>query len=306
MTRILVAGSSGQVGWELLSTLAPLGTIIALDRKRMDLANPDSIRQAIRDAKPEIIVNAAGYTAVDQAESEPGLALQVNGVAPGIMAEEAKRLGAILIHYSTDYVFDGELTRPYTENDVPNPVNTYGKSKLAGERAVEAVGGSYLVLRTSWVYSARRSNFVLTVLRLARDRPELSMVKDQTGSPTWARALAQATADLLRSRELIPAHSGIYHLAAAGHTSRYDFANAIIRSAKEVSGMRDGWARVEAITSDQYPLPAVRPRSLVTDRKKMKRVFDLEMAPWKDELKACIAEIPAMKPGRQQTSPKSC
>jgi len=291
VTRILVPGSTGQVGWELQSTLAPLGTVIAPDRKQMDLANPDSIRQAIRDARPEIIVNAAGYTTVDKAESEPDLALQVNGVAPGIMAEEAKRLGAILIHYSTDYVFDGELSRPYTENDAPNPVNTYGKSKLAGERAIEAVGGNYLVLRTSWVYGARRTNFVLTVLRLARDKPELSMVRDQTGSPTWARALAEATADLLRRRELIPAHSGIYHLSAAGHTSRYDFANAIIGSAREISGMRDGWAQVKAITSDQYPLPAVRPRSLVTDRTKVKRDFGVEMTPWEAQLPACIREL---------------
>ena len=169
----------------------------------MDLADPDSIRRAIRDARPEIIVNAAAYTKVDKAESEPDLAMQVNGVAPGIMAEEAKRLGAILVHYSTDYVFDGELDRPYVEDDPPNPVNAYGKTKLAGERAIEAVGGRHLILRTSWVYSARGSNFVLTVLRLAREKPELAMVDDQTGSPTWARALAEATAELLRRKELV-------------------------------------------------------------------------------------------------------
>ena len=243
MVRILIPGRTGQVGWELQSALAPLGTVIALDRSRMDLANPDSIRRAIRDANPEIIVNAAAYTHVDKAESEPDLAMQVNGVAPGIMAEEAKRLGAILVHYSTDYVFDGEFDRPYVEDDKPNPVNAYGKSKLAGELAVAAVGGRYLILRSSWVYSARGSNFVLTVLRLAREKPELAMVDDQTGSPTWARALAEATADLLRRKDRILGHSGVYHLAASGHASRYEFANEIIRIMRDVSGQPGGWQR---------------------------------------------------------------
>lgn len=294
--RILVPGRNGQVGWELQAALAPLGTVVALDRGQMDLANPDSIRRAIRDAQPGIIVNAAAYTHVDKAESEPGLALQVNGVAPGIMAEEAKRLGAIFVHYSTDYVFDGELDRPYVEDDAPHPVNTYGETKLAGERAIEVVGGQYLILRASWVYSARGSNFVLTMLRLAREKPELSVVDDQTGSPTWARALAQATAGLLQRRELIPRHSGIYHLAAAGHASRHAFASAILRAAKAISGIPDGWPQVKAIASDQYPLPARRPRFLVSDRGKVKRVFGVEMTHWEVELHACIREmVPMMR-----------
>jgi dTDP-4-dehydrorhamnose reductase len=236
---------------------------------------------------------------VDRAESEPDLAMQVNGVAPGIMAEEAKRLGAIFIHYSTDYVFDGELDRPYREDDQPNPVNTYGKTKLAGERAVEAVGGQYLILRTSWVYSARGSNFVLTVLRLAREKPELAMVDDQTGSPTWARALAEATAELLGRKERITRHSGVYHLTAAGHTSRYEFTKAIIDIMKEVSGIPNGWASVKQTTSDQFPLPARRPRRPATSMEKIKRAFGIEVPRWETQLKAFLAEFSASGRWRQ-------
>ena len=295
MQRILVPGRTGQVGWELQSALAALGTVIALDRRQMDLTNADSIRRAIRDAKPEIIVNAAGYTLVDKAEAEPELAMQVNGVASGVIAEEAKRLGALLIHYSTDYVYDGELDRPCVEDDMPNPVNTYGKTKLAGERAITAVGGQYLILRTSWVYSARGTNFVLTILRLARERPELAVVEDQTGSPSWARALAQATAELLRRQALIPGNSGIYHLAATGHTSRYNFARSIILNARELSGEHDGWAWVKPITSGQYPLPAKRPVHPVTAKEKIKRVFGFEMPHWETQLRSFLAEIARLR-----------
>lgn len=294
MQRILVPGANGQVGWELLTALEPLGTVIGLDRSGMDLASPDSIRRAIRNAKPDVIVNAAAYNNVDRAESESALAMQVNGIAPGVMAEEAKRLGAILVHYSTDYVFDGERDRPYVEDAAPNPVNAYGKSKLAGERAVAAVGGNHLILRTSWVYSARGSNFVLTVLRLAREKPELSMVDDQSGSPTWARALASATVELLRRKELITRESGVYHLMAGGHTSRYAFARAIIDTMKEISGIPDGWASVKPITSDQYPLPARRPPHPVANTDKIKRVFGIEMPRWEDQLRSCLRDHAAL------------
>jgi dTDP-4-dehydrorhamnose reductase len=197
MTKILITGKNGQVGWELQRVLAPLGEVIAIDRKEMDLANPDAIRARIREIKPDIIVNAAAYTAVDKAESEPDLALAVNGIAPGILAEEAKRLGALLVHYSTDYVFDGTKSSPYAEEDSPNPLNVYGKTKLAGERAIAASGADYLILRTSWVYSARGKNFMLTILRLARERDELRIVDDQVGAPTSSIAIAQATARIL-------------------------------------------------------------------------------------------------------------
>ena len=291
MLRILVPGKTGQVGWELQSALAPLGTVIALDRSRMDVTSDDSIRRIIREAKPGIIVNATGYTNVDKAESEPDLAMQVNGAAPGIMAEEAKRLGAILIHYSTDYVFDGELTRPYVEDDATNPVNTYGKTKLAGERAIEAVGGAYLILRASWIYSARGRNFVLTILRLAREKRELSVVDDQAGSPSWARSLAVATADLLRHKDLIPGHKGIYHLSAADHTSRYEFAKTIIKIAREFAGPSGDWASVKPITSDQYPLPARRPCNPVTSKHKIKRIFRVDPPNWEVQLRAFIVEL---------------
>jgi dTDP-4-dehydrorhamnose reductase len=291
MQRILVPGRNGQVGSELLTTLAPLGTVIGLDRGAMDLASRDSIRRAIRDAKPDVIVNAAAYNHVDRAESETDLAMQVNGIAPGIMAEEAKRLGAILIHYSTDYVFDGERDLPYVEDDPPSPVNAYGKSKLAGERAVAAVGGPHLILRTSWVYSARGSNFVLTVLRLAREKPELAMVDDQFGSPTWARALAQATVELLRKREMIGHHGGIYHLAAGGYASRFELANAIIGIMQELSGLTGGWAKVSPITTREFPLPARRPPHPVMSMEKIQRVFGVRMPHWREQLHGMLREL---------------
>lgn len=289
--RILVPGRNGQTGWELQAALAPLGTVIALDRAQMDLANADSIRRAIRDARPDIIVNAAGFTHVDNSESEPDLAMLVNGIAPGIMAEEAKRLGALLVHYSTDYVFEGEPNRQYVEDDAPGPVNAYGRTKLAGERAVQAVGGLYLILRASWIYGARGTNFVLTILRLARERPELSVVTDQTGSPTWARELAQATARLLGRGDTVREHCGIYHLAAAGHASRHELARAIIQTAQEISGDASGWAQVKPITSEEYKLPAKRPLELVISRDKVKSVFGVEMPNWRDQLRACLQEI---------------
>ena len=194
-------------------------------------------------------------------------------------------------------MYDGEQERPYTEDVAPNPVNTYGKSKLAGERAIQAVGGMHLILRTSWVYSARGSNFVLAILRLAREKPVLPVVNDQVGSPNWARALADSTAELLRRRHLIPGDGGVYHLSASGHTSRYEFARAIIRIMKELSGTADGWAEIQPITSGQYPLPARRPRNPVTDKSKMKRVFGIEMPHWEDQLRAFLAG-PALAPDR--------
>ena len=290
MQRILVTGGTGRVGWELQSALAALGTVVVPDRRQMDLTNPDSVRRTIRDANPNIIINAAGYTVVDRAEAEPELAMRINGVAAGILAEEAKRLGALLIHYSTDYVYDGELDRPYVEDDAPDPVNTYGKTKLAGERAITAVGGEHLILRTSWVYCARRTSFVLTILRLAREKPELPVVRDQAGSPSWARVLAQATAELLRRRERIPGNSGIYHMAATGHTSRYEFARSIIRIAREISGKHDGWATVRPITSREYPLPARRPVHPVTSKEKIQRVFGVELPHWEAQLRSFLVD----------------
>jgi len=293
MPRILLIGKTGQVGWELQHSLAPLGRVIALDRAQMDLTRPDSVRRSIRDAAPDIIVNAAGYTAVDKAESEPDLVMQVNAVAPGVMAEEARRLNALLVHYSTDYVFDGRKPGPYTEEDEPNPLNTYGKSKLDGERAIAASGCAHLILRASWIYSSRGTNFVLTMLRLAREREEIVVVDDQIGSPTWARALAQTSAELLGKVRRTKEETGIYHLSASGYTSRYDFAKKIIEIARELSGEKEGWATVRPITNAEYPLPAKRPLNAATSKEKIMRIFGIEMPVWTDQLYSYLHESAA-------------
>ena len=296
MKRILLIGKTGQVGWELQHSLPSLGPVIALDRTQMDLTNPDSIRQAIRDAAPDIIVNAAGYTAVDKAEAEPGLAMQVNAVAPGVIAEEARRLNALLVHYSTDYVFDGKGAGPYTEEDPVNPLNTYGKSKLEGERAIAASGCAHLILRISWIYSDRRTNFVLTMLRLARERKELAVVDDQIGSPTWARVLAWTSAELLRKVRRTKEETGVYHLSASGYTSRYDFARKIIETARQLSGEREYWAAVRPIKNAEYPLPAKRPLNVATSKEKIKRTFGIEMPVWTEQLNSYLRELAAEQP----------
>ena len=296
MKRILLIGKTGQVGWELQHSLAPLGRVIALDRTQMDLTCPDSVRRAIRDVAPDIIVNAAGYTSVDKAESEPELAMQVNAIAPGVIAEEARRLNALLVHYSTDYVFDGRTSEPYTEVDEPNPLNTYGKSKLEGERAIAASGCTHLILRISWIYSDRGTNFVRTMLRLAREREELAVVDDQIGSPTWARTLAQSSAELLGKVRRTKEETGIYHLSAAGYTSRYDFAKKIIETARQLSGEKEGWATVRPITNAEYPLPAKRPLNAATSKEKIKRTFGIEMPVWTEQLNSYLYERAADQP----------
>jgi dTDP-4-dehydrorhamnose reductase len=298
VTTILLTGKTGQVGWELQRALAPLGRVIALDRTQMDLANADAIRRTIRDAAPGIIVNAAGYTAVDRAESEPDLAMRVNAVAPGVIAEEAKRIDAVLVHYSTDYVFDGTRSTPYVEEDAPNPLNVYGKSKLEGERAVAASGCAHLTLRASWIYSARGSNFVLTILRLARERKELAIVDDQIGSPTWARTLAESTAELLRRIRQPREERGIYHLSANGFASRFDFAKRILDVAREISHENAGWASLRPITTAEYPLPAARPLNCATSKDKIKRVFGIEMPGWEEELRSFLNDMIAGTAGK--------
>lgn len=293
MQRILVPGRNGQVGWELLSALEPLGTVIGLDRSGMDLASPDSIRRAIRDAKPNIIINAAAYTAVDKAEAEPGLAMQINGVAPGIMAEEAKRLGALLVHYSTDYVFDGTKRAPYVEDDPPNAVSSYGRSKLAGEQAIALSGAIHLIFRTSWVYAARGHNFVRTMLRLGRERSELRVVDDQVGAPTWARFIAKATAQVLRQLgdgyKAIGDRAGIYNLTATGAVSWYGFASAIFAEAKAQLGMTP--PNLIPITTAEYPGPARRPANSRLDNSRLLATFGLTPPPWDKMLKLCMKEI---------------
>ncbi len=280
MNTILLIGKTGQVGFELARALAPLGRLVAPDRAELDLTSADSIRRAVKATQPDIVVNAGGFTIVDAAESDPDLAMQLNGVAPGILAECAAESDALLIHYSTTFVFDGTKNTPYTEEDQPNPVNAYGRSKLAGERAVMAVGGKNLILRASWVYSDRRTNFVLAMLKLARSRSELKVVDDQIGAPTWARDYADATAALLANPARLREAPGIYHLSAQSYCSRLQWAQRVIEGAKKYSGISTGWAKLLPTTTTLYPHPAPRPLYTATDNQKIERVFGLKMPEW--------------------------
>jgi dTDP-4-dehydrorhamnose reductase len=270
--RILLTGANGQVGWELQKALVPLGELTAPGRAELDLAQPKQIREAVRAARPEVIVNAAAYTAVDQAESERDAAFAVNAAAPGILAEEAKRAGVLLVHYSTDYVFDGAKPAPYVEEDTPNPLNVYGASKLAGERAIAASGCRRLILRTSWVYGPRGKNFFLTMLRLAKKRPELRVVDDQVGAPTSSLAIARATAQLLRADA-----QGLYHMSAAGETSWCGFARAILARAGIATP-------VIAIRTADYPAPARRPRNSRLDCSQLRMAFGTSLPSWETQL----------------------
>lgn len=295
--KILLTGKNGQVGWELQRTLAPLGEVVAVDRQALDLANPDAIRALIREVKPALIVNPAAYTAVDKAESEPELAMAVNGIAPGIMAEEAKRLGAAMVHYSTDYVFDGTKASPYTEKDLPNPGNVYGKTKLAGEQAIQAVGIPHLILRTSWVYGTRGRNFLLTIMRLAQERDELKIVDDQIGAPTSCRMIAEVTGQILaqcfspiaQSPSPIAPYSGLYHLTAAGQTSWHGFTAAILESRARLTGTPG--PRLSPIPTSAYPLPASRPLYSVMANDKLQQVFGVSAPAWQSGLSLCMDEM---------------
>ena len=277
--RILLAGRQGQVGWELERVLPVLGDVIATDRSALDLADPDSIRRAVRGARPEVIVNAAAYTAVGRAESEPEQAMRVNGEAPGVLAEEAGRLGALLVHYSTDYVFDGTKAGAYLETDAPNPLNAYGRSKLAGERAVQGSGCRHLLLRTSWVYAPRGKNFFLAISRKARAGERLRVVADQVGVPTTARFLAEHTAALVARRR-----EGLFNLVPCGQTSWHGFACAIVA----VLGLR---SEVEAIASRDYPQAAARPASSVLDNRAVAAELGATLPEWRQLLGQCATGI---------------
>lgn len=277
--RILLTGGDGQVGWELRRTLAVLGEVQALRRPEMDLGDTDAIRRVVRAANPDTIVNAAAYTAVDKAESKRDAAIAVNAVAPGVLADEAKRNGALLVHYSTDYVFDGTKPSPYVEEDAPNPINVYGESKLEGERAITTSGCRYLILRTSWVYGPRGSNFMLTMLRLARERPELRVVDDQVGAPTSSLEIARATATLLAKGAL-----GLYHMTAGGETTWCGFARAVLA--------RAGLATpVVAIRTEDYPTPARRPRNSRLNCGRLRADFSLALPPWEEGLSEAMCTV---------------
>ena len=299
--RILLVGKNGQVGWELQRTLAPLGEVLAIDRQGMNLTDPDSIRQVIRDNHPDLIVNAAAYTAVDKAEADVDMATAINGNAPGIMAEEAKRLGSALVHYSTDYVFDGAKTQPYVEDDPVNPLGVYGASKLAGERAIQAVGVPHLIFRTSWVYGARGKNFLLTMLRLCKERDELRVVADQIGAPTWSRMIAEMTGQVLACiaapdlRKGLPMSdvSGTYHLTGSGVTSWFGFTQAIVENVTlraDVSS-RSTPPRLVPITTSDYPTPAQRPKNSQMSNAKLANVFGLVSPAWDAQLRLCMRDV---------------
>jgi dTDP-4-dehydrorhamnose reductase len=292
--RILLIGPNGQVGWELLRCVQPFGQVIAVGRKQneqiqtlMDLTDPDSIRRVIREIKPTIIINAAAYTAVDKAEKESDLAHTINGTAPGILAEESQRLKSLLIHYSTDYVFDGKASQPYLEKEKVNPLGVYGSSKLAGERAIQAIGGQYFILRTAWVYGQRGNNFLLTMQRLAKEREELKIVADQIGAPTWSRMIAQATTHILSLlnsplyKADIEPLSGIYHLTCAGQTNWFEFAKAIITYS-------DKQPHISPITTDEYPAPAKRPAYSVLSNAKLAENFGITLPTWDKALELCL------------------
>ncbi|TAF06077.1 MAG: dTDP-4-dehydrorhamnose reductase [Nostocales cyanobacterium] len=289
--KILLTGTTGQVGWELQRTLMTVGDVISVGRNQLDLAKPDTICQTIRDVKPDLIVNPAAYTAVDKAESEPDLAMAINGIAPGVMAEEAKRLGAAMIHYSTDYVFDGTKNTSYTENDQPNPQNIYGKTKLAGEESIKSVGVNYLILRTSWVYGLHGKNFLLTMQKLAKEREEIKVVDDQIGAPTWSRMIAEITAQIVSQSQQSPSDffankGGLYHLSPSGKTSWYGFAKAIFND--DFPNNERKLQRLIPITTPEYPTPASRPAFSLLDNQQLSHTFGLVMPDWEQVLKLVL------------------
>ena len=302
--RLLVTGASGQVGWQLLRTLAPLGEVVAPSRAELDLADPESAAMAVRDIEPDVLLNAAAYTAVDKAESESQVAQAVNAVSPGRMAQELARRGGLMIHYSTDYVFDGAKAGPYNEDDPTGPLNVYGRSKLAGEQAIADTGCAYLILRTSWVYDTRGNNFLRRVLRLAREKHELRMVDDQHGAPTWARAIAEATAAVLvRLRAVRTADkwrsAGTYHLTAAGSTTWAGFARTILEIYDELlawpadSGEFSGpilAKRVIPIAGSDFKAAAQRPANSRLSNAKIERDFDVSLPDWKHLLRLAMLE----------------
>ncbi len=286
MKKILLIGAHGQMGCELQRTLATLGNVVACGKDTIDLSQPAQITAQIRHYSPDIIVNAAAYTAVDKAESEPERAFQINGAAPGIIAEEAKRLGALLVHYSTDYVFDGSSKKPYREDDAVSPINIYGKSKLQGETNIIAVDGKHLILRISWVYGWHGQNFMLSMLKLAETQKDVKVTSDQFGAPTWSRMIACGTAQLLP----IIAHAkdpesfyGLYHMTSSGQASRYEFAQRIFAG-------RPVQPALTAVPTSHFPTAAKRPLYSILSNEKLTKTFGIALPTWQEGLKLCMSE----------------
>ena len=291
---ILLLGKNGQVGWQLQRSLAPHGEVVACDHSACDVTDFDHLRSVIRQLRPAVIVNAAAYTAVDRAEAEPELALRINGEAPGIMAEEAARLGALLIHYSTDYVFDGDKPAPYREDDPTGPRSVYGRSKLAGEEAIRAVGGKSVIFRTSWVFGARGANFVKTILRLAREKETLNVVNDQVGSPTAAAMIATVTGvvlAMLRQGDTMQRdEQRLYHLCCGRPVNWHEFATTIVKLATGTPGfdLRLTPGAISAIPGSEYPTAAERPRNSRLDCTRLERDFGLQMPDWQPYLERML------------------
>jgi dTDP-4-dehydrorhamnose reductase len=300
-----LTGTNGQVGHELQLLLPTLGEVAGFDRQNLDLLNPSAIRQAIKDVCPNLIVNAAAYTAVDRAESEQAMAWALNAEAPWVISEEAKKIGAALVHYSTDYVFDGTKGSPYLEDDATSPISVYGTTKLAGENAIRESGVPHLIFRTAWVYATRGKNFLLTILRLACERDELRIVQDQLGAPTWAREIAKGTASVVRqvmgggdSLEKLSSVTGTYHMTAAGTTNWYEFARAILeegRKTENVSWFRSATngrplavKQVVPISSDQYQTAARRPAYSVLSNSLLIRTFGVKLPEWREQLRSAF------------------
>lgn len=294
--KILLTGRNGQVGMELERRLPTVGDVFAFGRREMDLLNPEDIRKTVDSVKPDIIVNPAAYTSVDEAEKKQDIAMAVNGIAPGVLAEAAKKCGALLVHYSTDYVFDGKKGKPYTEEDEPNPLNFYGKTKLAGERAVEATWNRHLIIRSSWIYGSRGNNFLLSILELARGKKEIRVVDDQIGSPTSSRTVACASQKMLEALiardELSEELFGTYHVASTGSVSRSGFAEEILSRLPKKQYPRD---HIIPIRSDEYPSLAGRPKYSVLDSSKAQTVFGLDPISWSGDLALVMEELNAAR-----------
>jgi len=293
--RILLIGKNGQIGWELQRALTGLGELTATGRQELDLVDPARIRQIVKDLRPGLIVNAAAYTAVDKAEEEPDLAMAINGTAPGILADVAKKTGSALIHFSTDYIFDGSKTSgAYLEEDAPNPLNVYGRTKLMGEQAIMKAGIPYIILRTCGIYGSRGKNFMLTILKLAKEGKELTIVNDQISSPTWCGAIADATARIIGFRvdpsekqflENMNKVEGVYQLSCGGETSWYGFAKAFLNQSKEAQH-----AKIIPIPTSEYPTPARRPMRTVLSNAKIARVLGIKMPLWDEALEQCLGK----------------
>ena len=291
--KIVLFGKNGQLGWEFQRSLPLLGEVVSLDREELDLCDLQAVRNILNELKPELIINASAYTDVDRAEKEPEPAMKINGLAPGVMAEASRKLGAVFIHYSTDYVFDGRTNSPYTESHSTNPLNVYGKSKVTGEENIKQAGDAYLILRTSWVYSLRGNSFVNKVLGWARKNRTLKIVDDQIGNPTWARMLAGMTSLLIAQNQAnlyqnILERSGIYHLAGSGYTSRYEWAKHIL--ANDPNRGEQTVQAIEPGRSADFPTPAVRPLFSALDCTRFESTFGLQLPAWSQSLELAMAD----------------